>query len=217
MKKLFYVVLFAVIGFSIYAQEVTIDMRYNVLRSEPERDYFKWSIGNKHIDDAYDVLTGASKTHSTREFDAVRFDTSINRRYTLPRGIRHLMLFPVASRQYTDNFYLTVQEEGQKLIIRFIVYGTVYHIQTDDNKNINIENACFMAENITVNNTLVSVLRPQYVRPGADAKNMNAIDWNKITLIPDTAVTNASRKYSGTLTAGYNNGILIIKGVLTPR
>jgi hypothetical protein len=217
MKKLFCVVLFTLIGFSVYAQEVTIDMRYNVLRSEPSRDYFKWSIGNKYIDDAYDALTGASAFHSTREFNAVILDTLLSRRNTLPRGIRHLMLFPVASRQYTNNFYLTVQEEGQKLIIRFIVYGTVYHIQTDDNKNIDIGNACFMAEKITVNSTLVSALRPQYVRPGADAKNMNAIDWNKINLIPDTAAPNASRKYSGTLTASYNNGILIIKGVLTPR
>jgi hypothetical protein len=43
---------------------------------------------------------------------------------------------------------------------------------------------------------------------------MNALDWDKINLVPDTAAPNASRKYTGFLTAGYSNGVLTIKGVL---
>jgi hypothetical protein len=39
--------------------------------------------------------------------------------------------------------------------------------------------------------------------------------WDKINLVPDTAAPAASRKYTGFLTAGYSNGVLTIKGVLT--
>ncbi|MHC6204091.1 hypothetical protein ACYULU_12965 [Breznakiellaceae bacterium SP9] len=214
MKNLLVFLLISVIGFSVYAQEITINMRYNVLRSEPSRDYFNWSIGNRCINDSYDAISGASIARSTREFDAVRYDTPSTRRYTLPRGIRHLVLFPVASRQYTDNFNLTVHEEGQRLIIRFIVYGTAYQIQTDDNKKIDIRTACFIAEGITESNSLVSPIRSRYLKPGNDPRNINSVDWDKINWVPDTAVSNASRKYNGVLTAGYANGILILNGVL---
>jgi hypothetical protein len=83
------------------------------------------------------------------------------------------------------------------------------------NKKIDISNSCFWAENITENNSLVSALRPQYVKTGANPNNMNAIDWSKINLVPDVAELDASRKYSGILTADYNNGVLTINGVLT--
>jgi hypothetical protein len=208
------IVLAIVTNFSANAQDVAIDMRYNVLKSEPTRDYFNWSIGDKKIHDAYDAITGASKTQSTKEFDAVRYDATTTRRYTIPVGIRHLLLFPVSSRQYTDNFHLTVHEEGQKLVIRFIVYGTVYQINTDDKKQIDIRNDCFRLEEITVAKSLSSALRPQYVLPGGDPANMASIDWSKIQLRPDIAPANASHKYNGILTIGYNEGILTVKGTL---
>ncbi|MDR3302405.1 MAG: hypothetical protein LBT01_07765 [Spirochaetaceae bacterium] len=217
MKKLFCFTVSLCLGFSAFAQNVTIDMRYNVIQSEPSRDYFNWSIGTKRFNDKLDAVSGASTVHSTREFDAVRYDSMTNRRYTMPRGIRHLLLFPVASRQYNNNFYLTVENVGKKLIIQFILYGTVYQIQTDDNKKIDISNSCFWAENITENNSLVSALRAQYVKQGANPNNMNALDWNKINLVPDIAASNASRKYSGILTTDYNNGVLTVNGVLALR
>jgi hypothetical protein len=218
MKKLFFISIILVIiaCVSAIAQEVSLDMRYNVLRSEPSKDYFNWSLSNKNIKDSYDAITGASSMRSTREFDDVRYDSMTTRRYTIPVALRHLLLFPVTSRRYTDNFHLTVYEEGQKLVIRFIVYGTVYQIRTDDKKQVDIRNACSLAQNITVSNTLSSQLRPQYVKTGTDPTNMTSIDWNKITLVPDVAVINASRKYNGILTMGYNNGILTVQGTLTP-
>jgi hypothetical protein len=44
---------------------------------------------------------------------------------------------------------------------------------------------------------------------------MNALDWEKISFVPDAADPNASRKYTGVLTAAYTNGVLTIKGVLS--
>jgi hypothetical protein len=199
------------------SQDVSIDMRYNVLRSDPANDYFNWSNGGKNINDSYDAVSGASIASSTGEFDAVRFDNMRSRQYTLPRGIRHLMLFPVSSRRYTDNFNLTVHEEGQKLIIRFIVYGTVYQIQTDDNKRIDIQTACSLAKGITESNTLASPVKSRYLKSGADPESINSIDWNKINLVPDRAASDASRTYTGVLTAGYANDILTVSGVLKPQ
>ncbi|MDR1482605.1 MAG: hypothetical protein LBI74_08270 [Synergistaceae bacterium] len=220
MKKICFCILFFVVAFMLTAQEVTarevtIDMRYNVLRPEPSRDYFNWISKNRSIQDSYDAVTGASAARSTREFDSIRFDTMTDRRYTLPRGIRHILLFPIASRQYTDNFHLIAQEEGERLRICFIVYGTVYQILTDDNKRIDIRTSCSLAEGITESNSLVSPLRTQYVKTGGNVNDINALDWEKINFVPDTADPNASRRYAGILTANYSEGVLTIKGVLT--
>jgi hypothetical protein len=200
---------------TLSAEEVTIDMRYSVLRPEPSLDYFNWGYGDRSIQDSYDAVTGASVAHSTREFDAVWYDTSTSRRYTLPQGFRHLLLFPITSRQTTDNFYLTVQEEGKKLRIRFIVYGTVYQMQTDDDKQLDVRTACYLAENITESYAMVSPIRAQYLKPGGNANDINSLDWDKINFVPDTAAPDASRKYAGGLTVAYSNGVLTVKGVLT--
>jgi hypothetical protein len=214
MKKICCFAMFFTTTLALFAQEVVIDMRYNVLRAEPSRDYFNWVSSNRRIQDSYDAVTGASVARSTQEFDSIRFDTPASRKYTLPRGIRHLLLFPVASRRYTNNFYLTVKEDAEKLIIRFMVYGTIYQIQTDDNKKIDIATACFLAEGITQSNALVSPLKPQYVKSSGNPNDMNSLDWNKVRLVPDTADPGASRTYRGTLTAGYADGVLTIKGIL---
>jgi hypothetical protein len=216
MKKICFSMLFFAAAFTLFAQEVAIDMRYNVLRPEPSRDYFNWTLGHRRIQDSYDAVTGASAARSTREFDAVWFDAPATRRYTLPHGFRHLMLFPVAPQRYTDNFHLTVQEEGQRLRIRFMVYGAVYQILTDENKRIDMSAGCFLAENITESYALVSPLRARYVKPGGNASDINALDWEKVNFVPDTAAPNASRKYTGVLTVGYTNGVLTVKGVLNP-
>jgi hypothetical protein len=214
MKKIWFCSLFFAAACMLFAREVAIDMRYNVIRSEPSRDYFNWGTGNRRIQDLYDAVTGASAAHSTREFDSIRFDTMTSRRYTLPRGIRHILLFPVASRRYTDHFHLTVQEEGQRLKIRFMVYGTVYQIQTDENKRVDIRTGCTLAEGITESNSLVSPLKSPYVKPGGNANDINALDWARINFVPDTADPQAVRTCTGVLTVGYVNGILTITGVL---
>jgi hypothetical protein len=218
MKKVFCFAFSLCLGFSVFAQDVTIDMRYNVLRFDPARNYLDWSIGSRNIRDALDATTGASKARSTRELDTVRYDSMTTRRYTIPIGLRQLLLFPICPTRYTDLFHLTVLEEGQKLVIRFILDGTLYQIRTDDRKQVDIRNAFFKAEGITVTNALVPVnLKPEYILPGGTATDWNAVDWSKIQWRPDTSEANASRKYTGILTVGYANGVLTIEGTLRPE
>jgi hypothetical protein len=218
MKKLFCFAFSLCLGFSVFAQEVAIDMRYNVLRFEPAKNYLDWSIGSRNIRDALDATTGASRGRSTRELDTVRYDSIATRRYTIPVGLRQLLLFPICPTRYTDLFHLTVIEEGQKLVIRFILDGTLYQMRTDDRKRLDVRNAFFKAEGITVTNALVPVnLKPEYLLPGGRATDWNAIDWSKIQWRPDTSEANASRKYNGILTVGYANGVLRLEGTLTPQ
>jgi hypothetical protein len=205
-------------AFLAAAQEVVIDMRYHVLRFEPARNYLNWSMGSRDIRDALDGVTGASRARSTRELDAVRYDSTTTRRYTIPAGLRQLLLFPVCPARYTDLFHLTVIEEGQKLVIRFILDGAVYQMRTDDRKRLDVRNAFFKAEGITVTNALAPVnLKPEYILSGGGATDWNSLDWSKIQWRPDTAEANASRTYNGLLTVDYANGVLTVKGTLIPQ
>jgi hypothetical protein len=220
MKKSFFIgiVLAFGTGFLAMAQEVAIDMRYNVLKPEPTRSYLDWSIGSRNTRDSLDATTGASRARSTRELDAFRYDSPAARKYTIPVGLRQLLLFPICPERYTNLFHLTVLEEDQKLVIRFILDGTVYQIRTDDRKQIDVRNAFSKAEGITVTNALVPVnLKPEYILPGGMATDWNSLDWSKIQWRADTADVNASRKYNGILTAGYTGGVLTVKGTLIPE
>jgi hypothetical protein len=53
MKKSFFIGILLVFAgsFSVTAQEVNIDVRYNVLRPEPTMDYLNWSIGGQSIEE----------------------------------------------------------------------------------------------------------------------------------------------------------------------
>jgi hypothetical protein len=220
MRKLFFLgfALLLLTAVSALAQEVAVDMRYNVLEFDPAGNYLNWSIGGKNIRDSYDAVTGASAARSTRELDAVRYDSMTTRRYAIPIGLRQLLLFPLCPTRYTDIFHLTVLEEGRKLVVRFIQAGTLYQIRTDDGKQADIETAFSKAEGITVTNALVPVnLKPEYLLPGAAAADWNSLDWSKVQWRPDVADADASRKYGGRLTLGYANGVLTLAGALTPR
>ncbi|MDR1535286.1 MAG: hypothetical protein LBU64_09345 [Planctomycetota bacterium] len=218
MKKPFFIGigLMLVGGFSAMAQEVTIDMRYNVLRPDPARNYLNWSIDGRNIKDSLDATTGASKARSTRELDDLRYDSPETRKYAIPVALRQLLLFPICPERYTNLFHLTVLEEGQRLVIRFILNGTAYQILSDDRREIALKKAFFKAPEIAVDNSLSPVvLRSQYLLPGGRATDWNSLDWNKIQWRPDTADAGASRKYKGILTAGYADGVLTVKGGLT--
>jgi hypothetical protein len=218
IKKLFCLAFFLYLGCSVFAQDVAIDMRYNVRRFEPARNYLDWSIGSRNIKDSLDATTGASRARSTRELDALRYDSPAARRYTIPVGLRQLLLFPICPTRYTDLFHLTVLEEGQKLVIRFILDGTLYQMRTDDRKQLDIRNSFSKAEGITVTNALVPVhLKPHYILPGGRATDWNSLDWSKIQWRPDTADVGAGRTYNGILTAGYADGVLTVKGTLIPE
>jgi hypothetical protein len=218
MGKSFFISIILIFAISIFAvaQEISIDFRYNVCIPEPSRNYLNWSIGSRNIRDSLDTTTGASRARSTRELDAFRYDS--NGRYTIPVGLRQLLLFPVTPEKYLRFWPLTVLEEGQKLVIRFIIGNTLYQIRTDDKKQFDVRNAFFKAPEIAETGSLSPlVLRPQYILPGGNARDWNSLDLSKVQWRPDIADASASRKYTGVLTAGYAGGVLTITGRLIPE
>jgi hypothetical protein len=218
MKGSFFISSILVFAISIFAQaqEVAIDFRYNVHQYEPSKNYFNWLIGSRNIRDSLDATSGASRARSTSQFDAIRYDS--NGRYTIPVGLRQLLLFAVSPERYFINWPITVQEEDQKLVIRFFIRGTLYEIRTDDKKQFDVQNSFFKAPDIGENGSTYSpfVIRPQYILPGGNERDMNSLDFGKVRWTPDIADTGASRKYKGVLTAGYVKGILTITGRLIP-
>ncbi len=204
---------FTVSVFAAAAQKVTIDYRFNALKDDA-KNYYNWSANGKNIKDGFDAKSGASKSKSTTEFNAVRFDTT-GKAKAIPAGLRSLVLYPVANRATADNDAFTVTAEGKKLVIRFVHRGTAYRITTDDKGVIDLSKSFEMAPGLADNVAGAFILKADYLKAGGDNTKMSDIDWTKVTFKPDTADDNATYKYNGTLNAAYSkDGILTVKGSL---
>jgi hypothetical protein len=200
--------------FPVAAQKASIDYRFNTVKDDA-KNYVTWSADGKTYKDSFDAKTGASKAQSTKNFNAVRFDTTGKAKAT-PAGLRSLILYPVASRATAEGDAFTVSEEGQKIVISFVHRGTAYRITTDAAGTIDMaksfETAAGLADNIAGTFTV----KADYLKSGGNNTKMSDIDWSKVTFSPDIADAAAAYKYSGTLKAEYGkDGILTIKGSLS--
>lgn len=200
--------------FAATAQKATIDYRYNVEKDEPAANYFNWSADGKNVKEGFDVASGASKAHSTTEFNVVRFD-STGKAKAIPTGLRDLMLYPGAPRATATGDTLNVKAEGKKLTIRYIHRGTAYEIVTDAKGVFDITKDCKISSALADNKGGKFIFRSEYLKAGGDATKASDVDWSKVTLNPDTADANATYKYTGKLTATYTKGVLTVKGTLT--
>lgn len=198
--------------FSIHAEKVFLNFRFNTL-AEDKKNCFFWSVPGKSVKDGFDVLTGASKAHSTTEFDAARYDTS-GKLKALPAGLRCLMLFAVSSFDSAAADALTVVSDEKKITISFIHRGTAYKITTDGNGVIDTDASFMFFKGAAENKDGEFILKDDIVKKGGDAKKMSDADWRNIPLAADTYDENAADIYSGKLTARYVNGILTVKGSL---
>ncbi|MDR3311528.1 MAG: hypothetical protein LBS64_00125 [Spirochaetaceae bacterium] len=199
----------------LWAQKASINMRFNVLKSETGKDYFIWSGEGRRYSDNFDVISGASKLQSTRELNTVVYDSgNVDGRPAFPLGLRGLLLFAVAPYETVMNDDLRIVADGSALTIRFVHRGTAYEIVTDKRGRINLADSCKMAGSLTDTVGEKHLLKPQYVKSGVDPEKMSSLDWSKIDLVPDTAASNAFRKYAGVLQAKYEEGILTVKGTV---
>lgn len=192
----------------------TIEYRYNVLAEDAANNYFLWSAdgGEMHVD-GFDAAAGASKSKSTSLFNAVRFDES-GKKKAIPLGLRYLFLYSVAARAIATDDNLTVTQDGNNLVITFIHFGNAFKITAENgvlDTSSSFESASGLAERVDGK----MILKPEYVKDGADASQMANADWSKIHLIADVADDDASYKYAGKLPLSYAGGILEVKGTLT--
>lgn len=194
--------------FSAYTNNVTIDMKFNVL-AQDENNYFNWAVDGKAIKDKYDTVTGASKANSTYLFDSVRYESN-SKKTTIPAGLRCLLLFPLSNYSTAQVDAFTVFQVKKELIIRFVHRGIAYEIKTDKKGKINLNSSFFYAPNVAENIGGIFFIKEEYLLPGGNKANMADLDWKKITLIKD--VPTSEKYYSGTLSASLKNSILTVKG-----
>jgi len=200
--------------FAVSAQKAKIDYRYNVDKDEAAKNFFNWSADGKNVKDGFDAATGASKAKSTTEFNVVRFD-STGKAKAVPQGLRYIMLYPVASRDTATNDNLNVKANGKQLVISFIHRGTAFQITTDANGNINLADSFKNSAPIADNKGGKFIFKDEFLKSGGDNTKAADVDWSKVTLKADTADDAATYKYTGSLKAAYEGGVLTISGTIS--
>ncbi len=198
------------------AQSVKIDARMNVLSSDTA-DYLSWTLGGKATKDSYDAASGASLSGSTGALDAVRYDAASSKKAAIPVALRGLLLYPVSDFATTQYDALTVQANGKALTVRYVHRGTAYELTTDKNGKFDVLTGAKSAKSLADNVGGDFVLKPEFVKAGADPKKMSSLDWSKITLVPDAKDPAATRWYEGSLAFGYKAGVLTVKGTLNEK
>ncbi|HOF85815.1 MAG TPA: hypothetical protein PLP41_08900 [Treponemataceae bacterium] len=213
MKRVFISVLLVIAATGLFAQDLRIDFRFNVDKDDTA-NYLNWSLGKEVIKDKYDAASGASVAGSTYGFDVVRYDNEITKNAALPAALRNLLLFPVSPFGIAigDNF--TVEETKQGLVIRFVHRGVAYELKTDKKGNYNAVSDARAARGLADNVGGKFIIKEEFVKAGTDGSKGADLDWDKITLVPDTRAVSASRWFEGTLKVKYKKGILTMKGTL---
>ncbi len=207
---------FIVLGALVSAQNVRIDVKFNVMAAD-ESNYFNWNAGKKVVKDSFDAKSGASVAKSTKDFDVVRFDSEATKKAAIPVGLRGLVLYPVSDYKIAQYDDLIVKEEGKKLVIRYVHRGTAYELVTDDKGKFDVLTGAKFAKGLADNVGGEFVLKPEFVKAGTDGKKMSDLDWTKITLVPDVKDPQATRWYEGKLDFGYKKGVLTVKGALVEK
>ncbi len=206
-------VVLALVAPALFAQNAKIDFRLN-LAADDGKNFFNWSAGSKVVRDRFDAATGASVAESTYGFDVVRYDSADTKKLTLPGGLRGLLLFPVSNAGIAKGDNLTVTAEGKTVTVRYVHRGVAYELVTDNRGRFDVATGAKMARGLADNVGGKFVLKAEFVKSGGNPENMADLDWSKITLVPDTADSAASRKYSGTLAFAFAKDVLTIKGDL---
>jgi hypothetical protein len=215
-KKLTFVGLALVVLFSLIScggNKLTIDMSMDLNKENYAGNYFNWSTGSTSVKDKFDAATGASIGGSTEGFNIVRYDADATKKLALPGTIRNLVLFPVSDWATKVNDDLKVVASGNQLTMTFIHRDTAYYFQTDASGKLDMATGCKsakVAENVGGSFQLL----PAFVKDGGDITKMSDADWSKINLTADAAPADASRRFVGSLTAKYTNGVLTLKGSL---
>ena len=219
MKRVILCVLIGMVAAGLYAQDLRIDFRFNVVEDDPQ-NYLNWSMGNSVSKDRFDAASGASVAGSTYGLDVARYDSEITKNTALPATLRNLLLFPVSPFGIARGDNLTVEETKTGLVIRFVHRGVAYELVTDKKGTYNVVSDARIARGLAENIGGKFILKEEFVQAGTDGSKSADLDWSKIPLVPDTRAVSASRWYEGTLKVRYKNGILTMKGTLeeiTPR
>jgi hypothetical protein len=234
MRKLvLFVLLTAVCGGILSAQDLSIDYRYDT-SGAAQGNYFSYRSAIRYIaadKDAFDAMSGASKQKSTSLFAPIQ--TDIMGRATISSGLRGLLLFPLAPDAIRTDDNLHVYKEGSIITMEYAHRGVAYRIQTDRNGNISFPRGSYVMRSIGyIQGSDPQVISRDFSRDTTAA----SIDWKKVwdPAVPsgqlvaqgndaktgpiqnDYGDMMAMFNWDGTLEVKFEDPILTIKGVLRP-
>lgn len=175
MKKLFSIFLLFFASSAIFSEKAKIEFRLN-LKSDDKTNYLKWSAENTSYKDYFDVVSGASKFHSTSELNLIQFDSSKKSKAT-PKGLKSLLLFAVSDFKYINDDGLKISEENNQIKLEFIHRGNAYKIISDDKGFLHINDtdfeSFFIAENVMENKNGVFTNKEELTRGFIPPENKN--------------------------------------------
>ncbi|MFP3089753.1 hypothetical protein LQZ21_05440 [Treponema sp. TIM-1] len=220
-------------GGLVFAQDLTIDYRYNV-SGVKDGNYLSYRSAIRYIaadKDAFDAVSGASKQKSTSLFAPIQ--TDIMGRATISSGFRGLLLFPLAPDTIRTDDNLHIYREGPVITMEYVHRGVAYRIQTDRSGNIGFPRGSYVMRTVGY----IQGEGPQVISRDF-ARDMTAatIDWKKVwdPGVPSGQIVAAGNdaktgpiqndygdmmamfNWDGTLEVKFEAPILTIQGVLRP-
>ncbi|MFQ3620146.1 MAG: hypothetical protein SNJ78_04270 [Spirochaetales bacterium] len=231
-KWLFISVLFTLLGFSLLAQDLTIDYQFNV--AAPDRaNYFTFKGPVRYMlaeKDTFDAGTGASQKASTKMFMPYLFD--VKGKQVFPTGLRGLFLFAVAPDDLRREDNVTVNRAPSGVItIQYVHRGTAYKIETDTQGLLTFPKGNFVRRTIGfIQGQNPQVLSSDFSSDGTAAR----VDWARVwnasiaggkeirpgvpvrtgAITDDNGVDDAFFQWQGTLQVTFERNILKIAGGL---
>jgi hypothetical protein len=228
-----FIVLIAVSGAALSAQDLAIDYRYDT-SGAPGGNYLSYRSAIRYIaadKDTFDAVTGASKQKSTSLFAPIQ--TDIMGRATISGGFRSLLMFPLAPDTTRIDDNLHVYKEGPVITMEYAHRGVAYRIRTDRNGSISFPRGNYVMRSIGY----IQGAGPQVIsRHFSRDMTASSIDWNKVwdpAVPPGQLVAPGSDartgpiqndygdmmamfNWDGTLEVKFENAVLTIQGVLRP-
>ena len=216
MKKAFVAAAFlAAIASNAAADSLKIDFRMNI-RKQDGRNSLTLTIEGASSEtktrDGFDAATGASMKRSTKTTRTLLFDQQ--KRQTMPKGLRALLLFPVSDFSLVEKDSLRVEHDAEnprKITVTFNHRGNFYRIESDGKGKLDTESSFTIAEGIMEQKDGVFVIKEEF---RAEQPECAVPDMEKIEFTADKRSENAEKPYTGKLKIKEKDGILTISGKL---
>lgn len=154
---------------------VSIDFRLNT-KSDDGKNHLNWSTSSTKIKDKYDVVSGASVSHSTGELFSVIHGTN-PKTLLAPKGLRSLLLFAVSSPDFLqkDELQITKQDDG-KIKITFTHRNVNYLILSDKKERLDLEKSFFIKQNLEQKQDSTQEQLTDSKQMNTDEKDVHGLD-----------------------------------------
>jgi len=220
MKKILFLFIVASLLLPFFSCEkatdmLVVDYRMNVKQADYEANYFKWSFGEKKIEDKFDTVAQASLNHTTAEFNSIRYaGRAEDKKLTLPAGLRALFFYAIADWSLAEGDALQAEENDGVITVRFAHHGKAFVLTTDAKGEFDVVSGAMIAKDFAEKGEGHQyTIKDEYLS-GDDASKMQNLNWQALTMNNDKYTSDAAHHFEGKLKFELKDDILSIKGQL---